>query len=636
MSGASVARWSMSYFAAALACLLGALALMAAGYGYPGQPAQAPQTLVVVHLVALGWLSALMLGALTQFVPVLVSQKLFSDLAPPIVLACHFLGLAGLLGGFVGLDRSWRSSALLLPAGGLLLSLGFVLAIINLGATLARNRPLAAPAKIAAAGLASLPIVFGLGFVFTLALGGWVSGAGTARLLADDLSVHAAAGFGGWLTFVAMGVSYRLLAMFMLAPDAGGRLTKAVFWLGAGAIVMLLQAIPAASPRLAVSPRFLAVALGFVAVAFYLWEVSRLFRQRKRRKLELNSKMSGVALAWLAIAALALPVSLAIDAPSPASETILFIVAFGWLTGLGLAMLYKIVAFLTWLECYGHWLGKRQTPRVQDLVREERALPWFVLYHLAVFCAAAALALQWSAAFRLASSGDVRRHCGDRAQDHAHAAPRGRSGRARAAGRRAASFVFPLASHQSLRSLHMSADILSLDLRPVLRAGGEPIADIMRAISRLEPGQRLRLMTTFKPVPLFGLLDKKGFDHTESQLADDEWEVLFTPRTERRAPAAVKAAEAEVPLAAPWAEWPAATRFLDNRELEQPEPMIRTLAMIEEMRPGEVLSVLLNRKPAFLLPELDRRGHLWRGGFAEGEKAYRLTVLIREGKGETP
>jgi hypothetical protein len=30
MFGASVARWSMSYFAAALACLLGALALMAA------------------------------------------------------------------------------------------------------------------------------------------------------------------------------------------------------------------------------------------------------------------------------------------------------------------------------------------------------------------------------------------------------------------------------------------------------------------------------------------------------------------------------------------------------------------------------------------------------------------------------
>ncbi len=401
MPGASVSRWSMGYFAAALACLLGALALMAAGFGYPAQPAQAPQTLIVVHLVTLGWLSALMLGALTQFVPVLVSQKLYSDVLPPVVLALHFLGLAGLLGGFVGLGGSWRSSAFLLPAGGALLSLGFSIAIVNLGATLARNRPLAAPAKIVAVGLASLPIVFGLGLVFTLALGGSASGAGAARLLADDLSIHAAAGLGGWLTLTAMGVSYRLLAMFMLAPDAGGRLTKLVFWLGAGAVAMLLQAIPAASPRLVISPRLLAVAFGFLAVAGYLWEVAGLFRQRKRRKLELNSKMSAVALAWLAVAAIAWPISLAIGAPSPAPETLLFIVAFGWLTGLGLAMLYKIVAFLTWLECYGHWLGKRQTPRVQDLVREERALPWFALYHLAVFGGAAALALQESAFFRL-------------------------------------------------------------------------------------------------------------------------------------------------------------------------------------------------------------------------------------------
>ncbi|WP_298351299.1 hypothetical protein [Rhodoblastus sp.] len=403
MPGASVARWSMSYFAAALACLLAGLALMAAGFGYPSQPAQAPDTLVVVHLVALGWLSALMLGALTQFVPVLVSQKLYSDRAPPIVLACHFLGLAGLLGGFVGLGRSWRSSVFLLPAGGLLLSLGFALAILNLGATLARNRPLAAPARIVAAGLASLPIVFGLGVVFTLALGGWAPGAGAARLLADDLSIHAAAGLGGWLTLTAFGVSYRLLAMFMLAPDAGGRLTEAVFWLGAGALIMLLQAVPGASPRLILAPRVLAVVFGSAAVAIYLWEVAGLFRQRKRRKLELNSKMSAVALAWLAVAAIALPASLAAEAPSPAPETLLFIAAFGWLTGLGLAMLYKIVAFLTWLECYGHWLGKRRTPRVQDLVREERALPWFVLYHVAVLCGAAALMLQWGVAFRFAS-----------------------------------------------------------------------------------------------------------------------------------------------------------------------------------------------------------------------------------------
>jgi hypothetical protein len=68
---------------------------------------------------------------------------------------------------------------------------------------------------------------------------------------------------------------------------------------------------------------------------------------------------------------------------------------------------------------------------------------------------------------------------------------------------------------------------------------------------------------------------------------------------------------------------------------DQPEPMIRTPAMTERMRPGEILSVLPNRRPAFLPPKLDRRGHHWRGGFEDGGKACRPSASIRERGGET-
>ena len=83
---------------------------------------------------------------------------------------------------------------------------------------------------------------------------------------------------------------------------------------------------------------------------------------------------------------------------------VVFLTAFGWLTGLGLAKLYKIVAFLTWLECYGPVLGKTATPRVQDLVVESRAAKWFWLYFAGVWSATACLLLETPAGFRASAA----------------------------------------------------------------------------------------------------------------------------------------------------------------------------------------------------------------------------------------
>ena len=151
-----------------------------------------------------------------------------------------------------------------------------------------------------------------------------------------------------------------------------------------------------------------------------------------------------------------------------------------------------------------------------------------------------------------------------------------------------------------------------LDVRPILRAGGEPFTVIMNAVKGLEPGQALRLLATFQPVPLYGVLGKKGFDHAAREIGGGDWEVLFTP--------------------APSPGWPEPSRHLDNRELDPPEPMVRTLAAVEELERGEVLSVLLCREPVFLFPKLGERGHEWLGGFEADATTYKL--LVRKGTGK--
>jgi TusA-related sulfurtransferase len=60
--------------------------------------------------------------------------------------------------------------------------------------------------------------------------------------------------------------------------------------------------------------------------------------------------------------------------------------------------------------------------------------------------------------------------------------------------------------------------------------------------------------------------------------------------------------------------------------------MVRALAALEELLPGEVLSVLLRREPVFLFPELSKRGHDWLGKFQADGKTYRLLVRKEVGK----
>lgn len=166
-----------------------------------------------------------------------------------------------------------------------------------------------------------------------------------------------------------------------------------------------------------------------------------------------------------------------------------------------------------------------------------------------------------------------------------------------------------------------------LDVRPVLKAGGEPFAAIMETINMLRPGEGLRLRATFKPTPLFAVLGARGFAHEEKEIGGGDWEVLFTPTGEAptgASPPPVGATDAS--------GWPAPVTELDNRDLDPPEPMVKILAATETMAPGEVLAALLGREPIFLFPELAKRGHAWRGAFEPDGTTYRVLVRIGVGK----
>jgi uncharacterized protein (DUF2249 family) len=148
---------------------------------------------------------------------------------------------------------------------------------------------------------------------------------------------------------------------------------------------------------------------------------------------------------------------------------------------------------------------------------------------------------------------------------------------------------------------------LTLDVRPELRSGAEPLPKILQAVGRLQAGQSLRLLTTFEPIPLYAVLGWKGFAHVATHHGEGEWEILFTPGNQPEE----RGDEEPVPVSrrvASTTEWPPSTNFLDNRGFQPPEPMIRILVALEHLAPGEVLEVINDREPMFLYPELQVRG----------------------------
>lgn len=392
MPGATISRWTMSYFAAALICLVAGLALTASGFGYPSVPIEAPESLVIIHLIAIGWLGLLFAGSLLQFVPVLASRQLQSpQLALPTLLLT-IGGLLLLLTGFLGLADILPFRAWALPLGGVLLTFAFASLCWMVIGTLVTNRPLSLPAKFVALGCAPLIGVAVMGLLFTLPLSGLSDNPYLVRLVLKAPPAHAYLGLMGWMTVTAVGVSYRLLAMFLLSPEKVRNTSRAAAWLMVAALSAVMYDIVVVGAGAGGKwPSDVAVAIGGIAILLYAIDIYSIFKERKRKSAELNVLSSLVAVAMLVISFILFGVSIVLGNSADMAIPAAYLFTFGWLTGLGLGQLYKIVAFMTWLEFYGPVLGRTAVPRVQDLVNERRASVWFLLYFGATTIATIAL-----------------------------------------------------------------------------------------------------------------------------------------------------------------------------------------------------------------------------------------------------
>ena len=338
--------------------------------------------IAITHLLVLGWICTIVMGAMYQLVPVALETRLYSERLARWQFVCHTVGVGGMVWMF------WKSDLKQVGHFGSVFALGVGIFVYNIFRTLLRvpRWNLIATAVTAALSWLSFAIVAGLAIaagkcsydsVDTLsastATGALVHGLqATARWVTrfDQLGAmhaHAHLGTVGVYLMLIVGISYKLIPMFTLSE------VQNRFRAGLSILLLNLALLASFLTILLRSPWKWVCALALVAaIGLYGFEIRSILRARKRRALDWGIKYFLTALAWLGVLC---PLGLVLAWPrlpftaftGQLENLYGFLGIIGVISLAIIGMLYKIIPFLVWYRTYSRRIGREKVPSLSDL-----------------------------------------------------------------------------------------------------------------------------------------------------------------------------------------------------------------------------------------------------------------------------
>lgn len=344
---------------------------------YPGAFTQHffnAELLAVTHLLVLGWITMIIFGALYQLLPVIMEVKLYSEL-----LAKLSFGLLG-IGTILLAYAFWRFSfGSVMVVAGTLLVISVVLFVVNVMRT-ARSS-----VKKIVERTFIVSSVFWL--LFTVLAGLTLA----INLLhpflkvshVELLKLHAHAGLVGWFIQLIIGVSSKLLPMFMVAHHVSTKKLNFAFYsinigLAAGIISLFIQF------QTGVILSVVLVVSGLIAYLLFLADA---YKKRIKKQLDIGMKQTALSFAILVIP-LFLIFTLVLNIEGLNTLTLPLSVAYGsaivigFVTSLVMGQTYKTLPFIVWLKVYRGRVGKVVLPLPKDLYSEKAAVAQTWLFAL--------------------------------------------------------------------------------------------------------------------------------------------------------------------------------------------------------------------------------------------------------------
>lgn len=318
-----------------------------------------PRVLAITHLLALGWGTMMILGASHQLVPVLIEGKLFSNALAYASFCFAALGIILLVVGFYYFDFGWPAQT-----GSLLILAALICYLVNIAVSMARSHHENVHAFFVFTGTLwmTITVVLGVLLVFNF----------NFNLLSFDslhyLPLHAHIGILGWFLMIVIGIGTRLIPMFLISKYNNVKRLWLIFRLiNAALLLFFLSFIFKPSTVI----YFICVAAIITAIALFIGFCYNAYKDRLRKKVEPQIKISIVSGWMMLIPAVIILIILTLPVVFPSREKLVLIygvcIFFGWITAIIFGMTFKTLPFILWNKKFHTAAGTGKTPNPREL-----------------------------------------------------------------------------------------------------------------------------------------------------------------------------------------------------------------------------------------------------------------------------
>jgi hypothetical protein len=312
-----------------------------------------PRVAGIAHLFTLGWLTTTIFGALYQLLPVALGAPVASVRAGHASFWTFAPGVGLFAAGIASSNTVLHHTGIALIAVGILIVLG------NVGVSLASapRHDITWSGIAIALGFLASTLVLGIFLLHNLHTGFL----GDARI--RTLATHLHLALVGWVLVMMVGVSFRLLPMFLLAHGAATQwASRALVLLAIGVPILglgLLGILPAVA--------WIGLVLVEAGLACFLRQCWGFYRARIRKRIDVGMRFARMGLLFLGASAVMGPILLALGVRHMRLATIYVMTgALGGLTFFVIGFFYKIVPLLAWTVHYRERMGRDPVPTVAE------------------------------------------------------------------------------------------------------------------------------------------------------------------------------------------------------------------------------------------------------------------------------